>query len=316
MLFVDLLKTIFLPLLWIYVVDATNIITLKTDAIQPENPNEQQFVLSHVKGELNEKTFSLFKRLTGLTIEWCAIHDLYPEAFKRTSLEILEIHNNIEFPTISESTFKYLNNLKVLRFNFNPYTEIEDGAFSNLKKLDVLSVSHQNLGNLTKEFLEGLENLKEIALTNNEIKYINKDAFKHMKHLTAVYLGHNNLKNIEFGTFRHQKSLVDLQLQSNKLGNKENSYVVNWMKFDRILNLRYLNIGDNNLSYLDVQQLLSVFPLLESINFMPNNFTCPNELHINKKLRHYNINIEYYGNGSNCKGLDFGKIGVVVFSEP
>ncbi|KAK9876058.1 hypothetical protein WA026_011168 [Henosepilachna vigintioctopunctata] len=295
---------------------ASNIITINNQPIEPKNPKSPQYVMSEIKGQLTYQTFTSFKNLSGLEISRCAISDLDPSTFRVTPLEILDIHNNVEFPTITSDTFRFLKNLEVFRFNFNPYTSIEEGSFIQLKQLKVLTISHQQIQKLTKEFLDGLDNLQELSMTNNDIKSVDKNAFAHMKELTAIYLNHNSLKMLEIGTFRYQLKLEDLQLQSNYLGNTQNSYFINWDKFDRIISLRYLNIAHNDLRHLNVQKLIKAFPSIKSINFTPNNFTCSNELYITKSLRHYRIDIEYYGNTiSSCRGLDFDVIGNKVFME-
>ncbi|XP_044764191.1 leucine-rich repeat-containing protein 15-like [Coccinella septempunctata] len=290
-------------------IQADTVITIKNNPIQPQNTRSPQYQMVHMKGELNKDTFSLFKNLNGLEIERCAIHDLYPDAFKHTPLEILDVHDNIEFPTITSGTFQHLKKLKVFRFTFNPYTDIEEGAFVHLENLDVLVISHQDLKNVTKTFLAGLERLRELSLTFNGIQSVDRDAFEHMKDLTAVYLGHNSIKTIAPGTFKNQRKLEDLQLQDNRLGNEDNYYYVDWRGFDRIPTLRSLNIAGNHFRYINVQDLMTAFPTLESVNFLPNNLTCSSELYITKTLRHYKIQIEYYGNDhSNCKNFDSVRI--------
>lgn len=269
-----------------------------------------------MNGDLGETTFAAFRHLTGLEIERCAINYLTPVTFKNTPLEILDIHDNIEFPTITSSMFEYLQKLRVFRLTFNPYTEIEEGAFETMKNLDVLVISHQNLKNLTKGFLEGLVNLRELSLTFNEIEYVDPNSFEHMKELTAIYLGHNFIKTLTLDTFKNQHKLEDLQLQDNLLGNEKNSYSIDWRKFDRLIHLRSLNIAGNHFRYLHIQDLMTNFPLLESINFLPNNLTCSSELYITKTLRHYKIQIEYYGNDySNCRTYDFVRLGETVFDD-
>lgn len=292
---------------------AESTITIKNKPLQPYDVRMSQFNMAHMKGELDNSTFSLFKNLNGLKIEKCAISHLTPNTFENTHLEILDINDNIEFPTITSDTFKYLQKLKVFRFTSNSYTTIEEGSFTKLENLDVLVISHQFLKNITKSFLEGLNNLRELSLTFNEVEYINQDAFEHMKELTAIFLGNNLIKTIIPGTFKNQLKLEDLQLQDNQLGNDENFYNINWKNFDRIISLRFLNIAKNYLNYINIKDLVTTFPLLISVNFLPNNMTCSNELYITNKLRHYRIQIEYYGNDlSNCKKFDLS-LGTVVF---
>ncbi|XP_058052065.1 toll-like receptor 13 [Ahaetulla prasina] len=129
-------------------------------------------------------------------------------------------HNAIK--VLPYGSFRHLPQLKVLQLSYNKMEKIEGGAFENLTALKKLNLSCNYLTNLSRGVFLGLGNLTLLLLHNNRLSVLHQEAFSPLR------------------------SLLDLQLQFNNL----NSFDVVIQSVRKSNGLKYLNLCNNNLSFL------------------------------------------------------------------
>lgn len=67
---------------------------------------------------------------------------------------------------INSSTFKGLDNLKILLLNINELSEIEPDSFQNLERLNLLNLSDNRLREMDRECFRGLKSIEVVQLYN------------------------------------------------------------------------------------------------------------------------------------------------------
>uniref|UniRef100_A0A670ZY64 Toll-like receptor 13 n=2 Tax=Pseudonaja textilis TaxID=8673 RepID=A0A670ZY64_PSETE len=131
-------------------------------------------------------------------------------------------HNTIQ--VLHYGSFRHLPQLKNLQLSYNKMEKIEVGAFENLGALERLNLSCNHLTNLSKGIFLGLANLTLLLLHNNHLSVVHPEALSPLP------------------------SLLDLQLQFNNL----NSFDAVIRSVQKLKRLKYLNLCNNNLSFLQL----------------------------------------------------------------
>ncbi|XP_030068510.1 toll-like receptor 13 [Microcaecilia unicolor] len=153
-------------------------------------------------------------------------------------------HNNIT--QLTRGSFRHLQELVLLRLDFNNLEMIYDGAFENLTSLRTLNISSNTIANLSQGAFRGLGNLSLLLLQNNKLLQIQEGTFHLLESLATLDLSFNLLGN--FNDVVHSlsslKNLRILNLCGNRLSSLEHV-----AEFPR--SLSNLSLCNNNLSVID-----------------------------------------------------------------
>lgn len=155
----------------------------------------------------------------------------------------------------------HLSYIEILETTFN---EIDDDAFEDIINLDMLNLVSLNLTSLPSS-IKQLKNLKWVNLTgnklslfpkdslpssledvnvqNNVIHHISRNDFKSFPLLTKLSLGFNGIEKLNQDTFEDLEKLAELDLEGNRL----TSSSVSRAHFDKLKNLKSLNLDSNHI---------------------------------------------------------------------
>ena len=149
-------------------------------------------------------------------LEYLSIFFELEDTKKRGDERILELLNDLHFPSLQsfsiinfnvrKVTKKFINQFPILRdlaIRECNVEIIEDDAFSNLKQLVYLDLDRNLLATLKKEHFSQLINLKWLAVRDNRLEFIDNNAFSNLKHLRRLELCDNKLSEVD------KQSLID-----------------------------------------------------------------------------------------------------------
>ena len=121
--------------------------------------------------------------------------------------------NNNNISKIGKFSF-WTSRVKILNFDFNFISFIENDAFVDLRSLEILSLAFNNLNQVNLTNLAGLFSLKFMNLSYNQIEVIEVDSFKDLNKLLVLDLSFNKLTSIDNNLFQGLLNLNDLNLIS------------------------------------------------------------------------------------------------------
>lgn len=152
-------------------------------------------------------------------------------------------------------------------------------SFPNVRAISALNlgltVVHENA-------FENCVNLHTIYLSHNNLTQIAPKTFLNNKNLYVINLSYNNIVEIDFKIFENLTILHELSLESNHLKS---------VKFVNLKNLQLLYLSSNNLTDLDVDDILLKFPSLKALYFKPNHaLPYKGHFYVEQKLRENNFN--------------------------
>ncbi|CAL4067119.1 unnamed protein product, partial [Meganyctiphanes norvegica] len=158
-------------------------------------------------------------------------------------LSHLALDNN----SIDEITPNGLNNLTILKdlnLNGNKLTSFPE-AIVHLKYLETLDLGENLIRTLNRIPVKGLDKLYGLRLTGNIIKgNISKNTFLDIPNLKVLNLAKNEITHVETGTFETNHNIEAIRLDANKLVNIHGL-------FEKLPNLKWLNVSDNNIEIFD-----------------------------------------------------------------
>ncbi len=214
---------------------------------------------------------------------------------KHTNLTMLELDFN-KIESIQEKEFELYPNLECLNLNSNPIKHIDEKAFENLNLLKSLKLSNTSIKHLNLA-----KNLKELDISFLNFSIFN---FKNSNTLEWINLAEAQAENLSIGSFlnnftRHiDFSFIQLNLDDFKmLGNagkcletlklrKTNLQQIDQINFDQLVNLKYLDLSLNNLTFVSAATF-KFTPKLEHLNLSANRL---HEFHIMLfNLRYLNL---------------------------
>uniref|UniRef100_A0A0K2TAB3 Tolllike receptor 6 [Tribolium castaneum] n=1 Tax=Lepeophtheirus salmonis TaxID=72036 RepID=A0A0K2TAB3_LEPSM len=206
---------------------------------------------------------TIFRNSTGLesiSVVNNSLTLLTPGLFKfcKSLVSLNLSRNSISSQLLSPDTFSGLQSLKVLDLSFNELTNLKKGLWSALESLEVLNLSNNRL-HIAKESSLFPVMLKSLFLSHNDLVEMNVEAFSGLFHLESLSLDNNKFKdfpistNNEQGAFLKDASLTleDLTLSGNYL-----KKIPEFVK--PLLNLRTLDLGENEIANLDSTDLNSL----------------------------------------------------------
>jgi Leucine-rich repeat (LRR) protein len=94
-----------------------------------------------------------------------------------------------------------VSQIKLLKFDSNNISSIEDDAFANLNELKTLFLYNNSLKNLTKNAFSKLFSLEYLNLSTNKIIFIEPGTFQNLNKLLTLDLSQNLLFHLNTGVF-------------------------------------------------------------------------------------------------------------------
>ncbi|CAL4066185.1 unnamed protein product, partial [Meganyctiphanes norvegica] len=158
-------------------------------------------------------------------------------------LSFLSLDNN-NINQVGVQAFSNLTSLKDLNLNGNQLSHFPK-ALSNLKNLETLDLGENQISSLQNMPVKGLMRLYGLRLVNNKIAgNIQKDTFTNIPSLRILNLAKNEINVIEIGTFDQCYNLQAIRLDTINLVSIQGL-------FDKLPNLEWLNVSDNNIEIFD-----------------------------------------------------------------
>lgn len=205
---------------------------------------------------LADGTFSNLPDLITLSVVELCLKTLSPGFFTRTpNLERVLLKSN-HIAAIKGGTFRYAN-INYLDLSYNRISTIGDYAFGNMNNVALLDLEHNRLNEIRGAWFAGSE-INELNLANNKITKIHKNTFEEIRSLTKLNLQYNNIHTIE--DFE-SNDLRGLLLAGNWLTDVD---------FLKKLQLTYLDVSFNKISFIDIQNVFSI----RGIIIHPNPWQC------------------------------------------
>ena len=175
-----------------------------------------------------------------------------------------------------------LSNLYRLSLRSNRLQDIT-GLCVSIRELDLADNPHiEDDWEHNEDQIAKLVNLETLSLYGNQIDNISDNIFKKLINLTDVNLGDNNLSVISVNLFRNNKKLEVIDLRYNLLKQVKSKL------FIHLSNLRYLNLLDNQITYLDqdLTQFFESSSALAEIILLDNPFSCKcSQTHVQHFIR-------------------------------
>lgn len=228
--------------------------------------------------------------LTSLSIPGLQFNGLMPSSsfplLKNANLSTLDMSFN-EINNIPPYGFKTLTQLRSLEISNCGIRFIHENAFDGLKNLNNLLLTNNYIQSVPRNLPKSLLYL---YMTGNQVDVLKTNSFSNLGSLRRLYLGHNkiltlfqgafvglhNLKDLQlYGNrintlpkrlFAPLSSLVSLELQENNLKMIQNSTDT----FSSMISLEYLNLADNDCSFLPVTLFAKLNKSMQTLKLQGN----------------------------------------------
>jgi Leucine-rich repeat (LRR) protein len=211
------------------------------------------------------------------------------------SLEIFDLEHN-KIALIKANDFEFKLNLTLLNLNSNPITEIHAKAFVNLRALKTLKISNTsvNLLPVTKTLVQlDLSNLFNLSLSSDD--YLSRQ-------IEWINVANASIRNVSFHRFlsnrtvyvdfsfnsvtRDDLKMLDSSLQTLIL-RRCNLHELSQINFDKLFNLKHLDVSSNNLTFLS----LTLFERTKNLEHLDLSSNGLNEFGVvlPRGLKHLNL---------------------------
>uniref|UniRef100_A0A0K0F661 Uncharacterized protein n=1 Tax=Strongyloides venezuelensis TaxID=75913 RepID=A0A0K0F661_STRVS len=170
--------------------------------------------------EMDKDTLSSLVRLETLKIGHHnhASKSLMDEISKMGNLKAIDFAAIDGLSTISDNFFSKLTNLEELSFAGCSLNSINKTTFKDLNNLRVLDLRVNLIENISVNAFKELHNLTHLSLAGNYLKSFNPDMWDGLDELKVLDLSFNELKMLNKSSFqRLSKTLKELNLAENKL---------------------------------------------------------------------------------------------------
>lgn len=151
-------------------------------------------------------------------------------------------------------------------------SSIETNAFEKCTKLTSLSLWRNELESLPLGIFDFNLDLTSVNLNSNKLRKIDENLFKNNQKLEKVYLMTNFLSSFPPNLFKSAPGLEGLYLDKNQL--TEFSFA------NEMPALKWLQLGRNKLSSLDVVPLLEKCPKIITFHIPHNDYSCDRQREI------------------------------------
>uniref|UniRef100_A0A1B6DPN9 LRRCT domain-containing protein n=1 Tax=Clastoptera arizonana TaxID=38151 RepID=A0A1B6DPN9_9HEMI len=207
-------------------------------------------------------TIQNYHKLKHLDLSRNKIHSLRPHNFElQERLTVLNISYN-HITSLSKSTFKGLKSLQVLDISNNRIEVIHSGAFKETSDLMVLDLSYNKIMSFIDDHIfNNLRKIRIVSLQGNQILEVPSEIFNHIpsSSLEVVRLQENLIEELHERSFSSSvfSCLKTLNLASNVIRTIHRS------TFSGLHSLVYLDLSDNNLTFIPTEQLSKLSQLTE-----------------------------------------------------
>ncbi len=247
--------------------------------------------LSNLNGET-------FKNLRGTQLKHifmsnCDIKEIVSGVFHHLRhLETADLSKN-QITILHENAFPRGSTLSSLTLKSNRLYSIPDATSINTENLEKLHLENNGIKSVTVESLRGYKRLKYLILRWNQIK-LQRGCFNSsfaleildlrsnrlsgdirnellgLKHIHELFLCDNNIENFSIIAFSASLHLNHLELAGNPLLEKN---IIGLSKaWNYLINLHYLDLSRNRISYLP-QQILKNLSKLQSLVLSNNDLS-------------------------------------------
>jgi Leucine-rich repeat (LRR) protein len=189
-----------------------------------------------------------------------------------TIRNLILAENNLE--VLTQSVFKGVNGLRMLRLIEKKLRKIETGAFEPLRnKLSEFGVIELYLESKEMEnFIEGIFTLEKLAtfkLSNMQLQIFRPEWTPVLRNISYLSLASNRIKSLNANLFEFSLNLISLDLNNNYLSNLKALYDVlvpvrsqlkelklsgnnfkTILEFPPLSNLELLDLSNNSISFL------------------------------------------------------------------
>lgn len=231
------------------------------------NATELRYVtLSHSKlrkfsrGKIQPVTWD------GLTLDHNEIDTIEDFTFANFTLWILSLESN-KLTKINRNTFSGLSQLTRLYLSENQIQSIHPDAFIDLKDLEILRLNNNKLKTLDDQVFKAQTKLNELYIDSNGIETIG-NSLTTLTSLERLSLKSNPISDIDLVKFAKLSKLEKLDLEKTGLDmTRYNVSSDEWYETQ----LFNLNLASNNITTVESLKVLTIFPILETLNLSGND---------------------------------------------
>ncbi|CRK97168.1 CLUMA_CG010565, isoform A [Clunio marinus] len=240
------------------------------------------------------KFFGTYVAVKYIDLSHSKIHKIADLAFELPLLTEIDLSAN-ELISLTADIFAGANHLETINLSYNKISILDPQTFVKLRSLSDLNLSHNNLFNNSFgrdgiDWTDGMESLKTLDLSFNHLTYqhvLPLQAFSGLSNLINLNLRSNQIV-IDYGAFSSNQNLQTLDLSYNKMTYFDLDYLLS------LESLRNLYLHGNGISYADqinLDDVKTIFPELESIGLSENSFSCEVLSVIIKKMAKASIHL-------------------------
>ncbi|CAK1585527.1 unnamed protein product [Parnassius mnemosyne] len=215
--------------------------------------------------------FSDTKSLKEIILSNNTINVLPPGLFSGLDqLQTLDIsHNDLTSQWINRGTFVGLLRMVILNLSYNKLTKIDRFMFQDLYSLQKLNLEHNDIITIEEHAFEELRNLHSLTLSHNKLSHIHTHLFTDLHVLHELFIDNNKIVHIDENAFDNMTTIEDLGLNDNLMSSIPPS-------IHKLRSLRSLDIGNNNISYLNKDNFRGLSELF-GLRLVDNKVTYLNE---------------------------------------
>lgn len=159
---------------------------------------------------------------------------------------------------------------------------------------------------VTKDICDTFPLSQNLVMNKIGIKIVLQDAFHNCSNLVRLYMNENEIEKLYQSTFLFNRNLIDVNLYDNRIShididftmlsnlkylnlgrNNLTIFTPEFVKFNK--NLEVLNLNSNDLSDLEVEKIVQYLPMLKQLDINYNEFSCVRATYITKILFDSNI---------------------------
>ncbi|XP_066429529.1 toll-like receptor 3 isoform X2 [Eleutherodactylus coqui] len=252
-------------------------------------------ISNNMLSEIDNNSFIYLHHLRNLNLEENQVSHLTSRAFYGLSnlihLNLKKFFSSTKNPKIDDLSFQWLQHLQYLNMEQNKKIELSEYTFTGLISLTNLSLSGCTFPTITSKTFSSLSNssLISLNLTKTDITKVESRAFYGLEHLEVldlginqidqdltgkefeglhsirqIYLSYNKHLNLASNSFCNITTLEKLNLRKTALTLGSNS------PFNCLINLIYLDLGNNNIANLE-EDIFSGLHKLRILSLQHNN---------------------------------------------
>ena len=256
--------------------------------------------------------FITYSALKYINLSFSKLYKIADFTFGLPYIVELNLQGN-ELISLSANVFNGAVNLRTIDLSHNNITIIEPQTFLNLRSLTVLNLSYNQLHNNTFnrngiDWIDGIDSLKFLDLSNNQIFFYDVmpyQAFSGLVNLEMLLLRSNKI-TIDYGAFSSNQMLKTLDLSYNDMTYFDLNFLLS------VSSLENLYLHANGISYpsqIDLTDVRAVFPALKSLGLSENLFACEVLAEIIRKTVKASIQLviedgKFVNNRRNLRGVD------------